>query len=301
VLQAVATGCSVLTYLNIEGCHGDITCDGIMSLSTCEQLKELNISYIMEVCDECVVFLVNNAKLRKLILRSCNGVTNQCAALCLNQMDNLCLLDLSDCFYVDDLILDLLEQRFTSKFIELVIGGTKISEECVCKLEERLTPCTISLQKYSQSMLKNNADLTLIPSDEFLSDESDSDEPKNQRTMHVFQDDIDFDMNMEYPNIDEDGEKLWQVEIPIAELNDIADLQIEEIEPEDEKQLNFESDNVLDTDLKPECVEDWEEDMGDSFEWQIAEEHMFDTNYCDKDEVDEFFDYDDPSIYELQG
>ena len=164
VIKEFVKHCKSIRSLDIEACHGGISCIGIKSLAELPSLEMLNISYLVEVCDDCIRPLVVEGRIKRLILRACNQLTNIAMIDILFFLEHLEHLDISSCFRIsDEFINDSRMVRRSHKVLplEIILGHTEVTGEGVESLIQKLSPCSISMQSLSSRNLRNDDDPTL--------------------------------------------------------------------------------------------------------------------------------------------
>ena len=122
--------------------------------------------------------------------------------------------------------------------------------------------------------------------------------------VHVFEDDLTFDSNKDYPLVDEYGDPLWEVvTLPKRDDNDngnfnYSDNGDHEISSFTVNEENTETQSTLNHLFIEE--ENWDDECEENRTWTVQSEHLFGDNAIEND-YDEFLEFDNPLRYELHG
>ncbi|CAI8046566.1 F-box/LRR-repeat protein 7 [Geodia barretti] len=150
-LRLVGRECPSLRTLSCVACHM-VTDAGLSCLSTCQRLSDINFSYC-PVTDQGLAAVLNS-ETRRVCIRACHGVTDDCIALMGRVCPRLETLDVCGCqlSLSDQCLLPLQDslQSVSSRHhnFTLMAGGSSIGEEA---LEEfaRVTGASVSLTDLS--------------------------------------------------------------------------------------------------------------------------------------------------------
>lgn len=123
-----------------------------------------------------------------------------------------------------------------------------------------------------------------------------------KRPVHVFEDDLTFDNNKDFPLVDEYGDPLWEVvTLPKRDDNENGNLNKitnDEINSVTINEQNTETQSTL-SHLFIEG-ENWDDECEENRTWTVQSEDLFDDNTIEND-YDEFLEFDNPLLYELHG
>ncbi|XP_065663912.1 F-box/LRR-repeat protein 2 isoform X5 [Hydra vulgaris] len=302
VIETIGMSCNKIQSLNIESCHPNLTCAGINALAYYDSLVELNISYINDVCDTCISSISFIHKLQTLLARCCVKLTNNGVSKCLLHLQDLMLFDLSSCYLIDDyLVQEVIQARCQD--IEIILGGTGVTENGAAALCQKLVCCKASLICLSNGMLRNDRDPTsaapFFPeSDE--EDDGDEEEEKELEKIVTIEPSLNFNITSPVSNIDEYGEPLWVIEKPQSLTPMLAQnaISIKNDKVCEELAL-VQSSNVIDSyinqnksiksesknDTKKESdVEDWDAEVDEHRVWEIPTDSFKNYDVFDEDE-----------------
>ncbi|CEF68124.1 F-box domain and Leucine-rich repeat, cysteine-containing subtype-containing protein [Strongyloides ratti] len=125
--------CKYLKFLDFENCL-DITDIGIMAIvNNCTLLEEINFNWNKNIQDKGITYLLSKCKnLRKLLVKGCSGLTENCFERTLNDISlrftNLEYLNISNCNTINDNGVMTLSQSLRSlKTLEMA-GGELLSD-----------------------------------------------------------------------------------------------------------------------------------------------------------------------------
>lgn len=123
-----------------------------------------------------------------------------------------------------------------------------------------------------------------------------------KRPVHVFEDDLTFDNNKDFPLVDEYGDPLWEVvTLPKRDDNENGNLNKitnDEINSVTINEQNTETQSTLSHLFIEE--ENWDDECEENRTWTVQSEDLFDDNTIEND-YDEFLEFDNPLLYELHG
>lgn len=123
-----------------------------------------------------------------------------------------------------------------------------------------------------------------------------------KRPVHVFEDDLTFDNNKDFPLVDEYGDPLWEVvTLPKRDDNEngnLNEITNDEINSVTINEQNTETQSTLSHLFIEE--ENWDDECEENRTWTVQSEDLFDDNTIEND-YDEFLEFDNPLLYELHG